>query len=159
MISFEYKTNKTFTEIVDQYNYFKKLQDENLFGSIEEFDFKEVEILDQSIYILRKGFNYMTKTGQGEIIYIFKDEGKVYVELFPLEDVLKIRKRFVFKFSIVFGLMIMYQFYKTNEINYFFTFFCVILVGLVYLFYTMLYNLNQRFLKDFSIRFLKCLDK
>ena len=68
---FEYQTKKTFDEIIESLNHFKKLQNENLFGSIEEFDFQNSQIENDKITINRDFSPLLFKTGIGIIKYNF----------------------------------------------------------------------------------------
>lgn len=158
MLLIYYKTKCSFEEIIEKYERQKISQSENLFGCIEEFDYKESEIIGRTIVINRQSEIGAFRTGNGEILLNFTNVGEVEIGILSSDDLLKRRKKDLLIFSILFLIFLIYQFYLASTIHYFFSFFILFIGGIRYMFLTIMHRLNINFLKDYALRWIKNLD-
>lgn len=156
---FEYQTKKTFDEIIESLNHFKKLQNENLFSSIEEFDFQNLQVENNQIIINRDFSPLLFKTGIGIIKYNFIHPEIVSINIESNQNLKKFRTKYsllAIIFLIIFNIISIFL-YKDLKISLIVCSFLFLI--LQYSFYTILDKLNSKFLKDYAIRFIKKLDK
>ena len=157
---FEYQTKKTFDEIIESLNQFKKLQNDNLFGFIEEFDFQNIEFDSNKIIVNRNNISpYSFLNGKGAIEYTFQNKNIIEITLQPNKLFEKGRK-FNIIVSIIFLIIInLYSSYLYKEIKYTFIILSVIIILLQFLFFKILDQLNLYFLKIYAIKFYRNLEK
>lgn len=153
-MSFELKTHKNFNEIVEKINHFKKLQNENLFGLIEEFDFQNIEFNEDKIIINKDNTSlYSFLSGKGKIEYIFLSENIIEIILEPTKLYEKKGKLNIIIGIIILVIINIYSIYLYKEIKYTFVIFSIIIILLQFLFFIILDKLNLHFLKDYAIKF------
>lgn len=152
---FQIRTKKTFPEITQKITEFKKIQSENLFGFIEEFDFKNVEFDENYIFIERNGNMINFKTGNGNVI--IKPLNENILEVIIIHN--KILNKY-FKlnlgFSTIFLIFInFFNYYNTNIFSFSFLIFSGVFLIIMYLFYKFIEYINFRLIKDYISRFIK----
>ena len=152
---FQIRTTKTFSEITQKISDLKKSQNENLFGFIEEFDFKNVEINENQILIKRNEsmFNFKIGSGIALIKPIYENELEIIIT----------PNKFLNKYSNfnliipIFFLLFMniYNYYNTKNFSLSLFIFTGVFFTILVLFNKLIEFVNLVLLKDYITRFIK----
>ena len=152
---FQIRTTKTFSEITQKISDLKKSQNENLFGFIEEFDFKNIEIDQNQILIERKGNMVNFKTGNGIALIKPINEYELEIIITPNNFLNK-----YFKFNLIIAILFLlfmniYNYYITKNFSLSLLIFTVIFFIVLIFFYKLIEFVNLLLLKDYMTRFIK----
>lgn len=152
---FQIRTTKTFSEITQKISDLKKSQNENLFGFIEEFDFKNVEINENHILIERDGNMFNFKTGNGVAFIKPLNETELEIMISPNKFLNK-----YFKFNLLIAILFLiviniYNYYNTENFSLSLFIFTGIFFIILVLFYKLIEFVNLLLLKDYVTRFIK----
>ena len=152
---FQIRTTKTFSEITQKISDLKKSQNENLFGFMEEFDFKNVEIDENKIFIERDGKMFNFKKGNGIILIKPLNENELEIIISP-NKLLNTYFKFNLLIAILFLILInIYNSYNTKNFSLIFLIFTVVFFTILVFFYKLIEFVNLLLLKDYITRFIK----